>query len=110
MKKVFAVAGLALGGAALVVVTQGTAQAATAPQAVVTAEAVQGPKDAPMGLGSLLGKAGKAVGNVAGKAYVHAKAACPSVVEGVGQVTDHLGMVSPAGLPDGTSAEAVFDK
>lgn len=110
MKKIFAVAGLALGGAALVVATQGTAQASTAPQAAVTPHAVQGPSDAPAGLGSLLGKAGKAVGNAAGKAYVHARAACPSVAEAAGQITDHLGTVSPAGLPDVESAEAVFDK
>ncbi|MFI5867319.1 hypothetical protein [Streptomyces sp. NPDC051546] len=109
MKKFLAVAGLTLGGAALVVTTQGTAQAATAPQAVVTAEAVQAPTDAPMALGSFIGKAGKAVGKNAGKAWVHAKAACPSAAEFAGQVADHIG-VSPARLPDGVSAEAVFDR
>ncbi|MCY0951166.1 hypothetical protein [Streptomyces sp. H27-S2] len=104
MKKVLAGIGVALGGAALVVTTQGSAQAATAQEVPATVASVDGPQNGPMGFGSFVGKA---AGKFAGKAWVHAKAACPSVADAAGQFT---GGVSPADIPEGTSVETVFDK
>ncbi|MFD8141458.1 hypothetical protein [Streptomyces sp. NPDC059708] len=100
MKKFAAVAGVALAGATLIVLGQGTAQASTTPAAVPAVEAAPVSADpAPMAIGGALGKA-----------WVHAKAACPSVAHAAGAFTDMVSGVSPRSLPEGTSAEVVFDK
>ncbi|WP_329302434.1 hypothetical protein OG410_32915 [Streptomyces sp. NBC_00659] len=105
-KKLFAVAGITMGGVAAVLSMQGTAQAA-APQADSAPAVVRpGVERAPAGLGSLLGK-------VAGKAVVHGRAACPHVAKAAGQVAnDFFGThVAPAKGVDGVEAvDTVFDK
>ncbi|MBT2492803.1 hypothetical protein J7E96_30700 [Streptomyces sp. ISL-96] len=103
MKKVLAGVGVALGGAALLIATQGSAQAATSPEAPATVASAEGPGKAPAALGSWVGKA-------AGKAWVHGKAACSSVANSAGEFANMVGGVSPANTPEGRSVEMVFDK
>ncbi|MFD7258518.1 hypothetical protein [Streptomyces sp. NPDC059874] len=103
MKKVLAGVGVALGGAALLIATQGSAQAATSQEVPATVASAEGPSNAPAGLGSWVGKA-------AGKAWVHGKAACSSVANAAGEFANMVGGVSPAGIPEGASVETVFDK
>lgn len=68
MKKAIAAAGIALGGAALVLSVQGSAQAAPAAPVLQQASVTKGgPDAAPMWIGS--------VAKIAQKAYVHGKAA-----------------------------------
>ncbi|MEU6895880.1 hypothetical protein ABZ934_29785 [Streptomyces sp. NPDC046557] len=102
MKKLVAAAGVVAGGAALVLSMQGSAQAA-APQAPVTQVASQSDAEMqPMGFGSFLAKAA-----------VHAKAACPSVAKGAGQVANDLfgTHVAPSqGLSTVNAMDTVFDK
>ena len=110
MKKFAAVAGVALGGVALVISTQGSAQA-SAPAAQASAQtSVQQTDDVrPQALGGLV----KAAGKVAGKAYVHAKAACPSVGKAAGEVANNFlgGSVAPAAKIGNVEAiDTVFDK
>lgn len=106
MKKLFTVAGIAMGGVAAVLSLQGTAQAA-APKADSAAAVVHpGVERTPAGFGSVLGKA-------LGKAVVHGRAACPHVAKAAGQVAnDFFGThVAPAKGVSGTEAvDTVFDK
>ncbi|WP_392893148.1 hypothetical protein [Streptomyces sp. LN699] len=118
MKKLVTGVALALGGAALVVVTQGSAQASeTAPVARPAAAQAGNTEDTPQaigGLGKLAGKAGKAVGRAAQKATVHGKAAAElaadSALEAAGNVSDFFGVAPSSTLPDGSAVETVFDK
>ncbi|MFD5617045.1 hypothetical protein [Streptomyces yangpuensis] len=119
MKKLVTGVGLALGGAALLVVTQGSAQASetAAPVARAAAVQVENPDDAPQkigGLGKLAGKAAKAAGRAADRAVVHGKAAAQlagdSAVEAAGSVSNFFGVAPGSTRPDGSSAETVFDK
>ncbi|MEU2510457.1 hypothetical protein [Streptomyces syringium] len=113
MKKVIAAVGVALGGAALVLTSQGSAQASATPVAPVETVSAQDSGKGPEaigGLGKLAGKAGKAVGKAAGKAYVHAKAACPSVANAALEAAGNVGSVRSANVPDAASVETVFDK
>ncbi|MEU8589121.1 hypothetical protein AB0C59_19270 [Streptomyces sp. NPDC048664] len=102
MKKLFAVAGVAIGGVAAVLSMQGTAQAA-APKADSTPAVVRpDAAKAPAGWGSLLGKA-----------VVHGRAACPHVAKAAGQVANDLfgTHVAPAKGVGGVEAvDTVFDK
>ncbi|MEU3774303.1 hypothetical protein AB0F11_14075 [Streptomyces sp. NPDC032472] len=119
MKKMVTGITLALGGAALVVATQGSAQASETPAPVARAAAVQAenPEDAPQaigGLGKLAGKAAKSAGRFAERAAVHGKAAAElagdSALEAVGAVSDFFGVAPSNTLPDGSDVETVFDK
>lgn len=105
-KKFAAAAGVALGGLALVIGTQGSAQAA-APTAEVSAQvsAKQTDDVHPQAIGGLA--------KLAGKAAVHVKAACPSVANAAGKVAgDLLGLrVTPAEkVGNVNEIETVFDK
>ncbi|MGW9081516.1 hypothetical protein [Streptomyces kronopolitis] len=119
MKKVIAGIGVVLGGAALIVSTQGSAQAAEAKAPAVPAAAVkvQEPGNSPQiigGLGKLATKAGSAVGRAAGKAFVHGKAAAQlagdQAAELAGNVSDAFGVAPAGSTPNGTAVETVFDK
>ncbi|MFD3515942.1 hypothetical protein [Streptomyces sp. NPDC058657] len=103
MKKIIATAGIAAGGVALMLGMQGTAQAA-APRVEAPTVVSQDAGAQPMAAGGL----GKALG----KAYVHGKAACPSVGKAAGQVLGNLfGSVAPASKINGASQmDTVFDK
>ncbi|WP_331732452.1 hypothetical protein OG592_41765 (plasmid) [Streptomyces avidinii] len=119
MKKLVTGVGLALGGAALMVVTQGSAQASETPAPVARAAAVQAenPDNAPQrfaGLGKLAGKAAKAAGRAADRATVHGKAAAElasdAALESAGSLSNFFGVAPGSTLPDGSSVETVFDK
>ena len=113
MKKVIAAVGVALGGAALVLTSQGSAQASATPVAPVETATAQDSGKGPEaigGLAKLAGKAGKAVGKAAQKGYVHAKAACPSVANAALEAAGNAGSVRSANAPDAASVETVFDK
>ncbi|WP_338930396.1 hypothetical protein WEB32_00255 [Streptomyces netropsis] len=123
MKKKSAAAamGVALGGVALLVATQGTAQATpTAPvtTAAATAEPTRDADKSPQWVGSVAAKAGKvaakagkAVGNAAGKAYVHGKAAAGSGASSY-QLLGSMYGAPPSGISEeaAASAETVFDR
>ncbi|WP_328321155.1 hypothetical protein [Streptomyces sp. NBC_00388] len=105
-KKFVAATGVALGGLALVISTQGSAQAA-APTADVSAQvsAKQNDDVHPQAIGGLA--------KLAGKAAVHVKAACPSVASAAGKVAgDFLGLrVTPAEKTSNINEiDTVFDK
>ncbi|MFF4158374.1 hypothetical protein [Streptomyces sp. NPDC001678] len=124
MKKIIAGIGVALGGASLLVVTQGSAHASEASVAPTVAVEAQDSGNAPQAIGGLgklagkaasaVGKAGKAAGRAAERAAVHAKAAAElagdQAAELAGNATDLLGAPSNQSLPDGASVETVFDK
>ncbi|MFI2263981.1 hypothetical protein [Streptomyces tubercidicus] len=119
MKKIAAGAGVVLASAALIVATQGSAQAAEAKAPAVPAAAVkaQEPGNSPQvigGLGKLAAKAGKAVTGAAQKAYVHGKAAAQlagkSAGQLVGDATKAFGSAPSSSVPNGSSVEMVFDK
>jgi len=102
MKKFFAAAGIALGGVALVISTQGSAQAAAPVVQDATQVSAQQADDVrPTAIGSFLGKAA-----------VHVKAACPSVGKAAGEVAGNLfGSVAPAEKVTNVNAlDTVFDK
>ncbi|MFE4336948.1 hypothetical protein ACFRQM_48835 [Streptomyces sp. NPDC056831] len=107
MKKKFAAAaGITLGGLALAISTQGSAQAA-APVAEFSAQvsAKQTDDVQPQAIGGLA--------KLAGKAAVHVKAACPSVAGAAGKVAgDFLGSrVTPAEkVSNVNEIDTVFDK
>jgi hypothetical protein len=102
MKKLFTVAGVAMGGVAAVLSMQGAAQAA-APEPVSAPAVVKpGVANAPAGLGSLLGKAA-----------VHGRAACPHVAKGLGQVANDLfgtHLAHTKGVGGAKAVDTVFDK
>ncbi|MFD3424103.1 hypothetical protein [Streptomyces decoyicus] len=119
MKKIAAGVGVVFASAALIVATQGSAQAAEAKAPAVPAAAVkaQEPGNSPQvigGLGKLAAKAGKAVTGAAQKAYVHGKAAGQlagrQAAELAGHVTDAFGVTPASSVPNGSSVEMVFDK
>ncbi|MER7468631.1 hypothetical protein [Streptomyces sp. NPDC097981] len=125
MKKLITGVSLALGGAALVVATQGSAQASeSAPVARAAAVQTENPDDAPQAIGGLsklagkaanvAGKAAKAAGRAADRATVHGRAAAElatdSALEAAGNVSDFFGVAPGSTLPDGTAVETVFDK
>ncbi|MEV4684905.1 hypothetical protein [Streptomyces kurssanovii] len=114
MKKKFAAAavGVALGGSLIAVTLQGSAQAApAAPVSQAAATAQAGPIDTPQVIGSLAGKAAKAVGKAAGKAYVHGKAATGSGASNHSLIGSLWG-APPAGVPHQApvTADVAFDK
>ncbi|MEV6655303.1 hypothetical protein [Streptomyces sp. NPDC051219] len=115
MKKKFAAAavGVALGGSLIAVTLQGSAQAAPATPVAQTAATAQatGPIDTPQVIGSIAGKAAKAVGKAAGKAYVHGKAATGSGASNH-SIIGSLWGAPPAGVSDQAPvpADVVFDK
>lgn len=116
MKKKSAAAaiGVALGGAALLVSTQGTAQATPATPVTTAAAAAEPTQDAdkaPQWVGSVAAKAGKAVGKAAGKAYVHAKAASGSGASSY-QLLGSMYGAPPSGISEdaAASAKTVFDR
>ncbi|KUL35617.1 hypothetical protein ADL22_26705 [Streptomyces sp. NRRL F-4489] len=119
MKKIAAGVAVALASAALVVTTQGSAQAAEAKAPAVSAAVAttQGPDNAPQaigGLGKLAGKVGNALTSAAQKAYVHGKAAAQlagdAAADLAGNVTDAFGVAPASSVPNGSSVEMVFDK
>ncbi|MFE3324943.1 hypothetical protein [Streptomyces sp. NPDC059176] len=114
MKKVIAATGLMLGGVAMVLTTQGAAQAApaqpVAQQAAVNADG----QPAPAAIGGLVRAATK-VGKAAERGYVHAKAAAgtKALRQAVGNMTKISSMGSaPSGktADSGAGAESIFDK
>ncbi|QRX91156.1 hypothetical protein [Streptomyces noursei] len=115
-KKIAAGVGVALASAALIVTTQGSAQAAEAKAPAVPAAAmkVQEPGNAPQaigGLANLAGKVGRAVAGAAQKAYVHGKAAAELAGDAAAEVAGNVFGVAPASsAPNASSVEMVFDK
>ncbi|MBW1596335.1 hypothetical protein [Streptomyces sp. JJ38] len=112
MKKKSAAAaiGVALGGAALLVSTQGAAQAAPAAPVTTVAAAAKptpGMDKSPQWLGSVATKAAKAVG----KATVHGRAAAGSGASSY-QLLGSLYGAPPSGISEdaAASAETVFDR
>ncbi|MCK8679126.1 MULTISPECIES: hypothetical protein [Streptomyces] len=116
MKKIATAAGVATAGVALFVTTQGSAQAAPAqPAPAVTAAAQPSQDKAPQALGSLVGKAAKSVGKAATKAANKATAVGKGMaVVAKSNADNMLGHGSvfapPADLPQGVTADAVFDR
>ncbi|WP_406507979.1 hypothetical protein [Streptomyces sp. NBC_00212] len=103
-RKILAAGGIVLGGAALVLSMQGSAQAASTPPRAESTQvaATQDPEAQPQAIGSVLGKVA-----------VHAKAACPSVAGAVGSVAnDFFGTHSQPNKDLGSvnTIDTVFDK
>ncbi|UKY47836.1 hypothetical protein [Streptomyces inhibens] len=108
MKKAIAGIGVVLGSAALLVATQGPAQAADAgaPAVPAAAAAVQDTGNSPQIIGGL--------GKLAQKAWVHGKAAAQlagdAAAEVAGNVSDAFGNPPSTSPSSVASVETVFDK
>ncbi|MBY8864225.1 hypothetical protein [Streptomyces sennicomposti] len=114
MKKVIAATGLVLGGAAMVLATQGSAQAVPARPVTQTTAVADDGQPAPAAFGGLVRAATK-VGKAAGRGYVHAKAAAGTTAlrQAAGNMTkiSSLGSASNGRTGDaGVGVEAIFDQ
>ncbi|UUN27846.1 hypothetical protein [Streptomyces sp. FIT100] len=114
IKKIATAAGAATAGVALFVAAQGSAQAAPAQPAAPVA-AVDASQPAPQALGSMLGKAAKSVGKAATKGAHKAAAVGKGMAVVAKSNADNMlshGSVfaAPADLPQGVSADTVFDR
>ncbi|MGI5393314.1 hypothetical protein [Streptomyces sp. CA-251251] len=102
-------------GVALFVASQGSVQAAPARPAASVAAAQSSQDKAPQAIGSLLGKAAKSVGKAATKAAGKAKAVGKGMTVVAKSNADNMlshGSVfaPPADLPQGVTADTVFDR
>ncbi|MFI7198096.1 hypothetical protein ACIBQ7_11930 [Streptomyces massasporeus] len=115
MKKIVTAVGVATAGVALFVATQGSAQAAPAQPAAPVAVTQKSQDKAPQALGSLVGKAAKSVGKAATKAAHEAtavgKGAAVVAKSNADNMLSHGSIFAPpADLPQGVTAETVFDR
>ncbi|MEV7079915.1 hypothetical protein AB0N88_15385 [Streptomyces sp. NPDC093516] len=115
IKKIATAAGVATAGVALFVATQGSAQAAPAQPAAPVAAAQPSQDKAPQAIGSLVGKAAKSVGKAATKAANKATAVGKGMAVVAKSNADNMlshGSVfaPPADLPQGVTADSVFDR
>ncbi|MDT6982680.1 hypothetical protein ACFSUJ_26905 [Streptomyces lusitanus] len=115
IKKIVTATGVATAGVALFVATQGSAQAAPVQPAAPVAAAQPSQDKAPQALGSLVGKAAKAVGKAATKGAHKATAVGKGMAVVAKSNADNMlshGSVfaAPAELPQGVTADTVFDR